>query len=468
MAMCMWAAAGTLSCDSPAEKIVKDGDQKIIGGFAANAPVLDAIGSLVLHFDGGAFPFPSQELCGATLIAPASVLTAKHCAEVVPLILSIGGRLTFAIGPDSTNPAREVDVVDIEVAPGDVGGFVGVGHDVSVMHLGTAITDIPPVDLAVLVDQQVGQPFSAIGYGVQDNSGTFGTRRLGKQTLRSRHGRIFETLFGNFANFFDWFLDGTAPPSSPGGSGGGGGLAGAGGAGGEGGAGVGGAGGGTGGAGGGLGGSGGGAGSSGRGGAGGRTGAGGGSPFPPPISLEDFAHQLYDSTVLDDGYEVVTGGAPGDAQPCFGDSGSSLIKRLGGKFVSYGVVSGGLGTRDSICDLGTVYATFGPEVLAFLQTAKQWIDPCGDIDSTGTCDGSTALRCTNLNEGRRRLVSFDCASLEMACGSTGGQVSCDGNTFAPPPSPPPTTPPRDPRAMVDRVFMTPASLAAKVSSPSSP
>ena len=161
----------------------------------------------------------------------------------------------------------------------------------------------------------------------------------------------------------------------------------------------------------------------------------------------------------------MTGGAPGDAQPCFGDSGSSLIRRQNGQFVSFGVVSGGIGSRESICDFGTVYATFGVGVLEFLKTARQWVDPCGDVDSHGTCDGNTALRCTSLVEGRRRPVSFDCGSLEMTCNTSGGQVSCDGNVFAPPPPVPPPPGAPDPRKEADKVFMTAEALAARYAAP---
>src|SRR5437016_5197702 len=83
--------------------------------------------------------------------------------------------------------------------------------------------------------------------------------------------------------------------------------------------------------------------------------------------------------------------------------------------------------------------------------ARTWTDPCGDLDSRGSCDGDVAQRCTNILEGRRRMVSFDCSTLGMACNTGGGQVSCDGNVFAPPPPPP--TPPggkADPRGEVDR------------------
>jgi Trypsin len=447
MALSMCAVLGSASCDKSDVTAVSGEGHEIIGGFAANDPVLDAIGSLVIHFDSGPFP-PSggEELCGATLIGSETVLTAKHCAQIVPLLISFGARLTFAVGPSSGVPKREVNIASLELAPGDVGGFVGVGHDVSVMHLESPITDLTPVDMAVPSDDQIGQPFAAIGYGVQDNSGANGTRRLGKQTLRSLRGRVFETLFGNFDNFLAWFEDGTVPPDSADGGAGSDGTGGTGTGGtGTGGDGTGGDG--TGGA-------------SGTGGRPGRPGVDGGIIFPVPVTVEEIARQIYDTTVLDEGYEVVTGGAPGDAQPCFGDSGSSLIRRQDGKFVSFGVVSGGVGSRESICDLGTVYATFGAGVLEFLQAAKQWTDPCGDLDSRGTCDGNVATRCTNLVEGRRRIVTFDCGSLEMTCNTTGGQVSCDGNVFAPPP--PPMGPPRgDPRAQVDQVFMHPATLAAR-------
>ncbi|MEP6653852.1 MAG: trypsin-like serine protease [Myxococcales bacterium] len=436
---------GAGACDSRHDPTPSKSDQNIIAGFAANSPVLDAMGSLVIHFDtpppGFTLP-PSQELCGATLVAPETVLTAKHCALIVPFITSIGGRLTFAVGPDSARPKWEVNIVATELAPGDVGGFVGVGHDVAVMHLESPITGIVPVAIAELSDEQIGQPFAAIGYGVQDNTGAFGTRRLGTQTLRSRQGRVFETMFDNFENFFEWFQTGAVPGDSDNA-----GLAGD---------------------------------------AGVSDGDGGmvpppppsrdgappppvrdgapPPPPPPPPTLEEIARQIYETTLLDEGYEVVTGGAPGDAQPCFGDSGSSLIRRHDGQFVSFGVVSGGLGSRDSICDMGTVYATFGPGVREFVDRANQWVDPCGNLDSRGTCDGNSAVRCTNLLEGRRRLVSFDCGALDMTCNTSGGQVSCDDSPFAPPspPSRPAGAPgTADLRQQADKVFMNAAALAAR-------
>lgn len=367
---------------------VEDDSRELIGGFAAKDPTLDAVGSLVVQSAFGSF-----QLCGATVIAPESVLTAKHCAQLIPLIYASGDKLVFSLGPSVAAPRRTVEIVGFELAPGDLGGFVGVGRDTAVLHLDSPITDVKPVDIALLNDGHVGLPFAAIGYGVRDNVGASGDRRLGKQTLRSRHGKIFETMFGTFDNFFDWFLTGKAPALAA-------------------------------------------------------------RPAPgEPPSLEDLVREVYDGTVVLEDYEVVTGGAPGDAQPCYGDSGSSLIRHSEGRFVSYGVVSGGLGSVDSICDLGAVYATFGPEVFDFIQAAKTWTDPCGDLGTGGLCAGDVALRCTNLVEGRRRVVEFDCASLGMACKMTGEQVSCDGLIIDGPPGPmPPPGPRPDVRELEKQIF----------------
>ena len=186
-----------------------------------------------------------------------------------------------------------------------------------------------------------------------------------------------------------------------------------------------------------------------------------GSPDGGGLGWTRSPASIWDFFVLEKDYEVVTGGFPGDAQPCFGDSGSSLVKYKDGKYVSYGVVSGGLGTNDLICDLGTVYASFGPEVAAFLDKAKTWVDPCGDTDTKGVCDGNVAKRCTNIVEGRRRVVEFDCGLVGMECNTLTGQVSCDGNVFGPPPPtrPTPRTPPRI-RQMVDGVFKGAAATEA--------
>jgi hypothetical protein len=396
-------------------------NQNLIGGFTANDMRLDGSGSMVLIYPGGF----TDLLCSAALLTPESVLTARHCAEVIYMAYAFGAKIGYAVGPNSNYPRKVVEVVAFELAPGEIPGFVGYGRDVAVLHLDHPLTDAPTVDVAALGDTDVGNPFAAIGFGVQDNAGTYGTRRVGTQTLKGREGKVFELMFGSFERFYEWFLTGSVdpdqfltppgkatppaeppppvepPPVPP-------------------------------------------------------------SPVPPP-NLEEIARQIYDSTVLEKDYEIVTGGTPGDAQPCFGDSGSSLIRKVDDRFVSYGVVSGGIGSRELICDMGTVYASFGPEVLAFIEQAKQWEDPCGDLDSQGTCDGNVARRCTNVAEGRRRMVGFDCGLLGMTCNTRTGQVSCDDSPIAPPPP----SMPRPPRQAtpellkkVDQVFR--ATMGARV------
>ena len=122
----------------------------------------------------------------------------------------------------------------------------------------------------------------------------------------------------------------------------------------------------------------------------------------------------------------MTGGSPGDAQPCFGDSGSPLVRfnAKTARYEAWGVVSGGVGTAASVCDLGTVYATFGLEVLAYVKSSAKWTDPCKDLSNVGACVGNVATRCTSLGEGNRRLSSLDCDLLGLQCQATPSSLSC--------------------------------------------
>ena len=155
-----------------------------------------------------------------------------------------------------------------------------------------------------------------------------------------------------------------------------------------------------------------------------------------PFSRSLKAQVIPGTTLLEKDYEIVTGGVPGDSQPCFGDSGGPLVRRIDRQNVTFGVVSAGVGSVDSICDVGSIYSSLGPDALGFIAKAKEWVDPCGDLGSTGVCAGSVARRCTNVAEGRRRIVEFDCASLDLACNTAAGQVACGDNVLGPPSRPP--------------------------------
>ena len=183
--------------EPPSETPTEQENQRLIGGFAANDPRLDSIGAMVLI---PPYPYlPNEHLCGASVIGPETLVTAKHCAEVIPLATSLGYKLGFAVGPDIRNPKRVVELAAYEMAPGNEGGFVGLGRDVAVLHLEHPLPpELKPLDIGALSDDDLGKAFAAIGYGIQDNSGQHGTRRLGRQTLKGREGRTLEHLFGTF------------------------------------------------------------------------------------------------------------------------------------------------------------------------------------------------------------------------------------------------------------------------------
>lgn len=125
---------------------------------------------------------------------------------------------------------------------------------------------------------------------------------------------------------------------------------------------------------------------------------------------------------LIDEYEASIGAAAGDAQDCYGDSGGPITKRGDdGKLTVLGVVSGGIGTQDLICDWGGVYATLGP-------AAKQTVDVavgCGLVPVEGACDGSIVSRCIPPEEGGYQVAQTDCSLLGLVCGlDDAGEIGC--------------------------------------------
>ena len=368
-------------------------EEAIIGGVAANSPSLDAIGSLGIidPYYGGVQPF-----CSATLIAPETVVTARHCTEV----FSSGyyGEVVFSLGPDGYNPRRSVRVVaETEVPRGPEMGFVGYGRDVGVLHLDEPITDVRVARLGDLTDRDIGRAFAMIGYGMRDNTGVFGTRRAGNGTLRARQGRIFELMFGSFENFrerqidFGQYLDLSRLAGSPFPSDGGEDFP-----------------------------------------------SDGGVPFPddgdggPPIDdwYTEYLRGIYENTYLIPNYELWVGGARGDAQACHGDSGSPLTRSQGGRLTIYAVTSGGVHSPEMYCNYGAVYAALTGETLAAVDAARSWVDPCGDMNQLGVCEGDEAVRCTAALEGPRRVTRTDCSLLGQTCGvGYDGQVACVDGEF---------------------------------------
>jgi len=141
--------------------------------------------------------------------------------------------------------------------------------------------------------------------------------------------------------------------------------------------------------------------------------------------LTEYLLSIYNETVLLDGYEVYVGNAPGNAQPCYGDSGGPLLRMVNGDLTIYGVTSGGLSSSTMLCDFGGVYASFGPEVASFLKTSPAWKDPCENVSRLGACKKSSSNRCTYPGEGKRRVVVTDCSLLGQNCVvASDGQALC--------------------------------------------
>lgn len=352
----------------------------LIGGFDATSPGLNAVGSLSLMAPGAAGAAPTfQEQCSGSLIGPRTVVTAKHCLAAMS---SAGGTtsLVFAVGPDAAAPIAYAMVIDGTGAPGDDGGYTDNGHDVAVMQLDRALTDVPLVSLGAIGDADVGQEFVGVGFGKQSNNDSSTTRRLGALTLRARTGKTYEFLYGSFEAFYK-AQAGTSLPS--------------------------------------------------------RCPASGTAPMPDDelCVLAQRLRDTYDNTLLETEDELAVGSSTGDSQPCYGDSGGPLLRTdARGALVVYGVTSGGAPSDTLICDHGAIYASFGADVTTFLTQSLTWSDPCASITTVGSCDGEHAKRCSTAAEGTRRVIEVDCSVVGLHCIMAASGATCGDLAAHAPPS----------------------------------
>jgi hypothetical protein len=347
----------------------------IIGGFRADSPELDHVGALVAIDPTTGVPFP---FCSSTLIGPETVVTAKHCAAILPNAQFQNFQVAWAAGPRAETPLDLIPIASTETAPGDVGGFVGYGRDVAVVHLDRP-TAIEPATPQPFSSALLGTAMVSAGYGVYGATGASDDRRrIGRETVAGTEGRALEVILGSFENFVEWFFTGQVTPDDY--------LV----------------------------------------------------NFPPDDPFIEFLRQQFDALVLYDQHEAVTGLAPNDTQSCYGDSGGPLARftRQGG-WETYGVVSGGLSSLRSVCDFGSVFSTFGPESFAFLEATLDWVDPCGEVTASGRCEGDVAVTCeTNFIGNIRRLAQLDCSAAGLSCVSSAEGTGCGAVPEPEPPEPP--------------------------------
>jgi hypothetical protein len=343
----------------------------VIGGFEADSPKLNAVGSIsrlkkpvavsIDENDAGVFEAePTLTMsCSGALLNDRTVLTAKHCTGEFAAAARSDETLVFALGPDALHPTAYATVIDLEEAPGGTQGFARNGHDVAVLHLLEPLEGARVVKLGALDNTQLGQEFAGIGFGQSDNRDTGKNRRIGGLKLRALEGRTYELLLGSFEAFFLELRGFAVPPECV-------------------------------------------------------------APTPEAAATEVCKlvaadRVTFDSTTLEQAGEMLLS-SEGGSQPCFGDSGGPLLRaNEAGELVAYGVVSGGVSSAALRCDHGAVYARFTPEVMSFLEQSLLWQDPCRDLPAAGQCAGETARRCSTLAEGKRRVVEMNCATVGLRC-----------------------------------------------------
>ena len=363
----------------PARPAVSARPAALIGGFEADTPQLDAVGSLSRLYPAGADEAGEDAgvpdnlslalTCTGVLIDARTVVTAKRCGDQYLTAARNGGALMFAIGPDAVRPRALAAVLAVDGAPGDTGGYAGVGHDVSVMHLDRAITGVTPVKLATLDNSQIGQEFAGVGYGQPDNITPPGKRLVGALQLKALTGRTYELVYGSFDAYFTRLHKVPVPGYCI-------------------------------------------------------------DPTPEAAQTEACIitaqdRKDYNNTLLEQSGDVLLSSEVGGGQPCYGDNGGPLLRaNAAGELVAYAVVSQATSSDGVACDVGAVYSQFTPEVLSFIQQAQAWQDPCANVSPVAVCNGDKVRRCSSLEEGERRVIEMDCATLGMHCSISEAGASC--------------------------------------------
>jgi hypothetical protein len=353
------------SCNEPPQIELERRSLDVIGGTPAASEAFDHTGALLYRVRASG---TVGLLCSATLIGAETVVTAKHCVAPLVAFERVGIDVSWARGADFNAPIERVPIAAFARSPLEQGGAFGYGSDVAVVHLERPVGVLPALPRPFTGDL-LGQTLVTLGYGVSTAEGAVdGLRRSGRETVSAVDGNIYQAFFGDFETFVEWWVTGLTSNIDY--------LAVI-------------------------------------------------AENPSSVDLDALAAE-YASWLLLEQHEAVAGTAVDDTQSCTGDSGGPL-GRVGddGRFETFAVVSGGPRSASSICDYGQVFATFGPSTFPFLEAAASWIDPCGNVDARGECDGPVARRCqTSFANGVRQLVAEDCGAMDQSCALSLDGAAC--------------------------------------------
>ena len=143
----------------------------IVGGTDGSS--WPAAGALVARGgDGDAIPY-----CSGTLVGPATVLTAAHCAASLAVYASHDYPTWFLMGADIDAGADEALAVITATAHPDYDAEAGdrAPHDLAVLTLeADAVTSPLPVATGPVGDGWIGEPLTVVGFGSAGDDGAGG------------------------------------------------------------------------------------------------------------------------------------------------------------------------------------------------------------------------------------------------------------------------------------------------------
>ena len=304
--------------------------------------------------------------CTASLIGSSTVLTAKHCVQTSSGPRYDQEKVFFALG-NTNQPTRLVQVVAGELAKLNSGGISG-GSDVAALNLLEPITDVAPLTLAdrAMATSDLGRKLLSAGFGPKNAAQEQGSEAIdGDRAMGLLTANALEgKAFEHIFGSWDAFKAYCEA----------------------------------------------------------EYGADVVADYLPEFQA------WYDDTVLLKDYDLWAGAQPGDARMVAADVGGPLIltvkTRTGIKTSLYGVLSDVFASSTN--DYGSFYALLGPSATEAISKAQAWVDPCVGESVTGRCDGTVAIRSSDLGEGPRHMLQNDCADLDQVCVfSAAGTVGCD-------------------------------------------